>query len=144
MKRKLIVFLICAISLVFAACEGDDGGDSGNDTAATYSVTYDGNGSTGGDVPADSTRYKQGQSVTVKGNTGNLVRAGLNFAGWCVNANGEGDSYTGEQTFIMGSANVTLYAKWTANPTYTVTYNGNGSTGGNVPGDSTHYEQGQN
>jgi len=40
----------------------------------------------------------------------------------------------------MGSANVTLYAQWA--PTYTVSYNANGSTGGNVPVDSNNYLQG--
>ncbi len=40
----------------------------------------------------------------------------------------------------MGSANMTLYAAWT--PTYSVTYNANGSTGGSVPTDSNHYLQG--
>ena len=39
----------------------------------------------------------------------------------------------------MGSANVTLYAQWAALPTYTVTYNANGATGGSVPVDSGKY-----
>jgi hypothetical protein len=34
---------------------------------------------------------------------------------------------------------VTLYAQWTALPTYTVVYVGNDSTGGNVPVDGTRY-----
>jgi hypothetical protein len=37
---------------------------------------------------------------------------------------------------------VTLYAKWTANPTYTVTYDGKGLTLGDVPTDGNTYEQG--
>ena len=55
----------------------------------------------------------------------------LTFAGWNSQANGSGTTYGA--TFTMGAANVTLYAKWTANPTYTVIYNGNGNTGGSVP-----------
>ncbi len=98
----------------------------------TYTVTYNGNGNTGGSVPVDSTDYEQGQIVTVLGNTGNLVKAGNSFAGWNTQANGSGATYTQAQTFAMGTANVTLYANWTANPTYTVTYNGNGSTGGSA------------
>jgi uncharacterized repeat protein (TIGR02543 family) len=43
----------------------------------------------------------------------------------------------------MGTANVILYAQWTVNPTYTVTYNGNTNTGGSVPVDaSSPYVQG--
>jgi uncharacterized repeat protein (TIGR02543 family) len=109
----------------------------------TYTVTYGGNGSTGGTVPVDTTHYLQGQSVTVLGNPGGLVRSGYTFAGWNQNCQGTGTTYTQGQTFTMPGANVALCAYWTANPTYTVTYNGNGSTGGSVPFDSTHYQAGQ-
>ncbi|MFC3800875.1 InlB B-repeat-containing protein [Cohnella sp. GCM10012308] len=109
----------------------------------TYTVTYSGNGSTGGSVPTDSGAYENGQSVTVRGNTGSLVRAGYTFAGWNTAANGSGTARAAGSTFSMGSANVTLYAQWTLNPTYTVTYSGNGSTGGAVPTDSGAYENGQ-
>jgi hypothetical protein len=47
----------------------------------------------------------------------------------------------GGATFVMGSANVTLYAVWTV-ITYTVTYNPNGATSGIVPVDSNNYQQG--
>ncbi len=107
----------------------------------TYTVTYNGNGNTSGIVPVDSTNYEQGQDVSVLGNTGNLVKTNYSFGGWNTQANGSGTIYTQSQTFTMGAANVTLYAMWTANPTYTVTYNGNGSTGGIVPVDSTNYQQ---
>lgn len=108
----------------------------------TYGVTYDGNGNTGGTVPADSGRYEQGWTVTVAGNPGGLVRTGYTFAGWCLTADGAGTLYAQGQTFAMGAADVTLYAKWTLNPTFVVTYDANGATGGAVPVDGTHYEQG--
>ncbi|QJD82707.1 hypothetical protein HH215_05600 [Cohnella herbarum] len=107
----------------------------------TYTVTYNGNGSTGGTVPTDSNPYEQNATVTVLGNTGSLVKTGNTFAGWNTAANGSGTSYVAGATFTMAAANVTLYAQWTVNPTYTVTYNGNGSTGGTVPTDSNPYEQ---
>jgi uncharacterized repeat protein (TIGR02543 family) len=107
----------------------------------TYTVTYNGNGSTGGTVPTDSNPYEQNETVTVLGNTGSLVKTGSTFAGWNTAANGSGTSYAAGATFTMAAANVTLYAQWTVNPTYTVTYNGNGSTGGTVPTDSNPYEQ---
>jgi uncharacterized protein (TIGR02145 family)/uncharacterized repeat protein (TIGR02543 family) len=107
----------------------------------TYTVTYTGNGNTGGSAPADANAYEQGASVTVKANTGNLVKTSYTFAGWNTAADGSGTSYSGAATFTMGTANVTLYAKWTQNPTYTVTYNGNGNTGGTAPADANSYEQ---
>jgi uncharacterized repeat protein (TIGR02543 family) len=111
-------------------------------TNPTYTVTYNGNGNTGGSTPVDSINYEQGATVTVLG-AGTLVRTGHSFIGWNTQADGLGTTYTQGQTFTMGTANVTLYAKWTANPTFTVTYDGNGSTGGNAPVDGANYEQGQ-
>jgi uncharacterized repeat protein (TIGR02543 family) len=110
-------------------------------TLPTYTVSYSGNGADGGSVPVDTTNYLQGQAVTVPGNTGNLVRIGYSFSGWNTLASGSGTTYTQGQSFTMGSAAMTLYAKWT--PTYTVTYNGNGNTGGSVPVDTINYLQGQ-
>ena len=107
----------------------------------TYTVTYSGNGSTGGSPPTDSNQYQQGQTVTVLGNSGSLSRTGYVFANWNTLANGSGTSYLMGNTFAMGTANVTLYAQWT--PTYTVTYDGSGNTGGSVPVDSNQYKQGQ-
>ncbi len=80
----------------------------------TYTVTYNGNGNTGGIAPTDSNTYLSGTTVTVLGNTGALVRTGYTFAGWNTAANGSGTNYNAGETFIMGSANVTLYAQWTA------------------------------
>ena len=108
----------------------------------TYTVTYNGNGNTAGTAPADANAYEQGASVIVKANTGALVKAGFTFAGWNTAADGSGTSYAGSETFNIGAANVTLYANWTQNATYTVTYNGNGSTSGGVPTDANAYEQG--
>lgn len=90
--------------------------------ATNYTVTYDGNGSTGGSVPTDSNSYTQGSSVTVQGNTGSLVRTGYTFAGWNTVADGSGTNYLADATFDIGSTNVTLYAKWQQNqaPTSTI------------------------
>ena len=79
----------------------------------TYTVTYDGNGNTGGSVPMDGNRYPTGSSVTVVGNTGSLSKTGYDaFAGWNTAANGSGTDRAVGSTFAMGSVNVTLYAKW--------------------------------
>ena len=84
----------------------------------TFSVTYHGNGSTGGTVPIDGTAYLAGATVTVAGNTGSLVRtSGLDsytFAGWSTVANG-GTEYSAGGTFDIYE-NTNLYARWTLNP----------------------------
>jgi uncharacterized repeat protein (TIGR02543 family) len=110
--------------------------------SSTYSVTYAGNGNTGGVAPSDSGKYAVGATVTVLGNTGNLINIGYIFAGWNTVANGSGTSYSAGATFSMGSANVTLYAQWTASSIYSVTYAGNGNTGGVAPSDSGKYAAG--
>ena len=107
----------------------------------TYTVTYNGNGNTGGTVPADNQTYQQNATVTVADNTGNLTKTGYTFAGWNTAADGSGTNYNPAATFNMGTANITLYAKWSLVPTYTVTYNGNGNTGGTVPTDNQTYQQ---
>jgi uncharacterized protein (TIGR02145 family)/uncharacterized repeat protein (TIGR02543 family) len=104
-------------------------------------VAYNGNGNTGGTVPTDAGTYTTGETVTVA-SPGGLAKTGYSFAGWNTLANGNGTSYAASATFGMGSANIILYAKWTLIPTYTVTYNGNGNTGGAAPTDAGTYTTG--
>jgi len=81
-----------------------------------YTVTYDGNGSTGGAVPAGPTGHNYNSTVTVLGNSGGLVRTGYIFVGWNVNPGATGASYVIGNTFTMGASNVTLYAQWAKSP----------------------------
>jgi uncharacterized repeat protein (TIGR02543 family) len=90
-------------------------------TPRSFTVTYDGNGSTGGTVPSDTHSYNAGALVTVLGNTGSLVKTGYTFASWTA-ANGSGTDYVADATFTI-SKSTTLYANWTP---ATVTYDGNG------------------
>ncbi|HWR57898.1 MAG TPA: InlB B-repeat-containing protein [Thermodesulfovibrionales bacterium] len=106
-----------------------------------FTVTYAGNGNTGGTVPTDPNAYLSGATVTVLGNTGGLTNTGYSFAGWNTAANGSGTSYAPGATFAI-TGNTTLYAQWTALPTFTVTYAGNGNTGGTVPTDPNAYLSG--
>ena len=121
------VLLFLSFFVVFSSCKKD------TPTAPivdAYTVTYNGNQSTGGSVPTDSNTYKTGDEVTVL-EQGSLVRTGYNFAGWNENPDGNGDNYTAGDKFAMGNANVTLYAKWTSLPTFTVSFNSN--EGSSVP-----------
>lgn len=108
-----------------------------------YSVVYEPNGADSGTAPVDSNLYGQGQTVTVFGNTGSLIRSGFTFIGWNTAPNASGTTYSGGTTFTIGSRDVTLYADWTSNPTYTVTYDANGAGSGTVPVDNNRYEQAQ-
>lgn len=105
----------------------------------TYTITYNGNGNTGGSVPVDNTQYESLAQVTVLGNTGTLVKTGYLFDGWNTQADGNGTKREAGDTFQIGSANVTLYAQWKSGTTYAVMYNGNENTGGTVPIDSNTY-----
>jgi hypothetical protein len=76
-----------------------------------------------GSVPLDTANYGEGDPVTVLGNTGKLVETGYSFAGWNTDVWGSGTTYTGGQTFPVGTSNVTLYAMWAAS-TFTDNLNG--------------------
>src|SRR5512133_213261 len=108
----------------------------------SYAITYNGNGNSLGAIPIDTGKYATGATVAVKGNTGNLVKTGFTFAGWNTAADGSGTAYADGSTFNMGTSNVTLFARWTQNPTFTVTYDGNTNTAGTVPSDAGKYEAG--
>ncbi|WP_164821249.1 InlB B-repeat-containing protein [Paenibacillus koleovorans] len=104
----------------------------------SYKITYNGNGSTFGNVPTDDDEHKYNSTVTLKSNTGTLSKTGYTFTGWNTTANGNGTSYAEGADYTMGPTDVTLYAEWTPIP-YKVTYDGNGNTSGTVPVDgATH------
>src|SRR5204863_7019662 len=80
-----------------------------------YTITYDGNGNTGGTPPVDPNNpYNAGSLVGVLG-PGSLVNTGYMFTGWNTVANGSGTRYPPAQVFII-NANTTLYAQWIVPP----------------------------
>lgn len=99
----------------------------------SYTVTYNGNGNTGGTDPTDaSSPYAKSSTPTVLG-AGTLVKSGYTFDGWNTVADGSGTAYAASSTLAAMTANVTLYAQWVAAVTeYTITLNGNGGTGGSA------------
>lgn len=110
-----------------------------------YTVTYEGNGATGGDVPIDPNNpYFEGDAVTVIGNVGDLTRVGFIFVGWTMNPIGGGPVYRAGDMFTMPAENVVLYALWEEEPeVYIVIYDANGATGGIVPIDPNNpYHEG--
>ena len=83
-----------------------------DEKAPTYRVIYNGNGEDAGEVPVDPNEYKEGDTVTVLGNPGNLIKLKYLYAGWNTKPDRSGDEYVEGDTFEMGSENVTLYAHW--------------------------------
>ncbi len=93
----------------------------------TYTVTYDGNGATGGTVPTDHTgSYLGGWNVTVCDdhrtdlncdfpNAERMTRDGYTFDGWNTARNGSGTSYASGNEFVIG-ADTVLYAQWKVRP----------------------------
>ncbi len=79
---------------------------------SAVTVTYYGNGHTGGSVPTDSTVYKENDTVTIL-DKGDLVKTGYLFTGWNTKADGSGTDQAEGSTFTIGTSNVTLYAQWT-------------------------------
>lgn len=86
-----------------------------------YTVTYNANGGSG----APSEQAKQ-SDISIKLSSTKPSRSGYTFNGWNTKADGSGTNYASGATYT-GNADVTLYAKWTAN-TYTVNINANGGT----------------
>lgn len=77
-----------------------------------YSVTYRGNWTTGGYPPVDDNIYREGDSVVIKSNEGNLQRIGSKLAGWNTQSDGNGQSWDFGDVGIMPDGNVVLYAEW--------------------------------
>ena len=84
-------------------------------TAGTYTITFDGNGSTGGTTPSAGSYTTGGTAFSVPANTGTLVKTGYTFSGWNTAANGTGTDYAAGSSTISPVTNTTLYAQWSAN-----------------------------
>lgn len=89
-----------------------------------YTVNYNGNTHTGGEVPTDTSGtvykdkniYYSGDEVMVK-NPGNLEKKDADgtryvFDGWCLNQDGTGKRLNTGDRITVESSNVTLYAMW--------------------------------
>ena len=96
--------------------------------ANTYTVKYDGNGSTGGSTASSSHTYDTAKTLTANG----FTKTGYTFKGWNTKADGSGTSYADKASVknlsSTNGATVTVYAQWAANK-YTVAYNANGGSG---------------
>lgn len=92
----------------------------------SYTITYVGNGHTGGTPPAGGTFSA---ATTISGpNT--MVRAGYTFLGWNTASGGTGTSYAGGDSYSAGS-NLVLYAQWEPYAVWTGNTSSDWNTNGN-------------
>ena len=115
-------------------------------TANTYTVAYNGNGATGGSTANTTATYDQSAAIATNG----FTRTGYTFAGWTTKADGTNDGYgwtnwKGTWKYVDGQYGIAnrklqLYARWTPNK-YTISYNGNGATGGSTANTTATYDQ---
>jgi len=85
--------------------------------AGQFTVTYTGNGNTGGSPPPSET---SSTSVVIAG-AGTLVRDGFTFTGWNTIATGGGTAFAPGVTYApTPAANLTLHAQWSLNSGATV------------------------
>ena len=99
-------------------------------TVNTYSIAYDGNGSTGGSMES-KTGCTYGTTYALDENR--FERTGYSFAGWNTKADGTGTTYSDRQEVsnltTEAGETVTLYAQWATN-TYNIIYELDGGTNG--------------
>lgn len=81
-------------------------------TVNCYNVSYNANSASSGTVPAATTKYKQGDDISVLGNTGSLIREGYLFSGWNTKADGSGTHFDAGGTLSSISKDTVLYADW--------------------------------
>lgn len=95
-------------------------------TASSATITFDGNGETGGDTPEQTV----GQTVETPLQLNGFTKTGYHFIGWAESSDGE-IVYKDQDSIIIpsGTTSKILYAKWQIN-TYYINYIGNNATYG--------------
>ncbi|AUE03165.1 InlB B-repeat-containing protein [Bifidobacterium breve] len=95
-------------------------------TPGQASLTYDGNGATGGKT--DPQNGVTDQRVNVRRN--GFTRDGYAFTGWNTQPDGRGQAWAPDAVWTLHGTGV-LYARWRGNQ-QRLNYHGNGNTGGNT------------
>lgn len=97
--------------------------------AVQFTITYYGNGSDIGTVPAQET-YDDGAMATIA-SPDTMGKTNATFAGWNTSSDGTGTSYTAGQTFSI-DADLKLYAQWQDDPSpialYTLDFDSQGGS----------------
>jgi uncharacterized delta-60 repeat protein len=114
-KYSPLLLLITFLFAALGSCEIE------TETAAPsgfFSIYYNGNGQTSGNVPLDGNFYRAGDPISVKGNSGILAKTGNTLAGWNTRADGSGTNRSFGSSFPMPAEDVILFARWTVDMNY--------------------------
>jgi uncharacterized repeat protein (TIGR02543 family) len=118
-----VFFLLLAFPLLLAACSTPSGPET---KSSPYTVTFKSNY---GENPTLYTKTVTPPATTIVAADfpPNPFRSGYNFAGWNTAADGLGSPFTAATTV---SADITVYARWTATPpgSYTITFDSQGGS----------------
>lgn len=99
----------------FVAVSSNGGSQQVMTSTTKSALTYDGNGANSGSVPEGSGQsFAAGSPQVVASNSGDLVRAGFQFAGWNSRADGRGSAFMPGETFAMPHYPLSLYAQWSS------------------------------
>jgi len=123
--RQITVYGIFAVILAaviaFTACE--NGGGTTPPTTCTVTFNLDGGNIAGDTANVQRTVTSGGTVASMPANPSKIDNT---FDGWYTQQNGAGTPFTGSTTV---TADITVYAKWTPEPAFTVTFDAdNGST----------------
>ena len=109
----------------------------------TYTIKFNGNGSSSGSMSNLSMTYDTAKSLTANA----FKRTGYTYVDWNTKADGTGTAYSDKQSVknltTTNGATINLYAQWTPIG-YSVKFNGNGSTSGSMANQSFIYDIAQN
>jgi len=87
----------------------------------SHTVTFGANGGTGTMAP-------QSSSISASLSLNTFTRTGYNFTGWNTTTDGSGTPFSDGTTYSFAS-DLSLFAQWSAIPTYAVTFDANGGVG---------------
>ena len=112
-------------------------------TPDSYTIKFNGNGSTSGSMSDLKMTYDVAKNLTANA----FKKTGYTFKNWNTKADGTGTSYADKQSVknlpVSSGNTITLYAQWTP-INYTVRFNGNGSTSGTMADQKMTYDTAAN
>ncbi len=115
-----------------------------------YTIKFDANGGEGS-IASGRVKYSEKYVLPDNLKEPQITREGCKFAGWTAEIDGKTKTYSNKASVSKltaeNGAEITLYAKWTPNKTYTIKYNLDGGkevtkdpvTGASIPKNPTKY-----
>lgn len=115
MHKNITQIWLFIVATALTSCSSGEAGEveqiyNPDPPAPTYTLAYEGNGHTVGEVPA-STTLKANTTLSLAA-SGTLAREGYIFEGWSLSADGSSGIFDENETYTLGDSDVTLYAQW--------------------------------